>query len=428
MRVHAIVPLEALPGADAPEWESLRALNVGRIAEPVAEAIASHPRVEAVFGLECSAFRALLGNAPDIGLRHIELAPGHLPMPIAAFDRETTLPRLTRLAFATEVQPMAIPWLLTSAVGKRLTHVAFGLDQKDFAELLSVLDDFGGALQHVALLTPHGSEVVPLNLFTRARRPAAYVPWRRLVREGGAFAVRDVVHDDGAPVRVFDLLPASLENLPPPHVPRVFAPPRALPTFEAWRTPTPRPGVSPLEERAFWVIIDEARARAGGRDGEAFAVTVVDALKSRDPGEILAFSDRLDILVARAHTVELRVAVYIATGFWSDDGFLYFAHWLIAQGREAYVRVVETPDALVDVAPQDAVTPRDAMDLSFENLMYAARHAHEQRTGDELPSRPPDPSRTARMLSNTAPPPLDPANLPQRFPKIWARFRAPTSA
>jgi hypothetical protein len=418
---------DGLPESNAAAWDTIRALDVSEVSGPlvVAEAVASHPRVEAVFGLDVAAFRALLGSAPDLGLRHVELAPGILPMPIAAFDRESTLPRLTRIALAADVGPLFVPWLLTSAVGRRLTHVAFGLDRKDLSEILSVLKDFGANVQHVALLRPEGSRVVPVDMFTAVRRPSAYVPWCRLVREGDAFSVTEV-ESGGAFAPVFDALVDTEGELPPVYVPRALAPARTRPVFEPWNAPDPRPGVSPMNEETFWGLLDRARAAAHRRIDEDFARAVVADLASRDLESIVSFRDRLDLFVAKSHTLDLRIAHYLATGVWSDDGFLSFVHWLVARGREAYMRVVGEPDALADVVPDEVVTPHDACALSFESLMHSATRAYEQRTqrADEgMPARPgpsPDPARGR----NTSPPVLDAIDLQRRFPGIWTRFRS----
>ncbi len=183
---------ETLPEPEAAEWASLRALDVARVSGPVAEILASHPRIQAVFGLDCGSFSSLLVDAPDVPLRHVELRPGHLQIPIGAFDREATLPRLVRLALAMDIGPLFLPWLLTSALGKRLTHLGVGFERKHLAEIPLLLKDYGPNLQHVALLRADGSQTVALNMFTSARRPAAYVPWCRVVRHGSEFRVTEL--------------------------------------------------------------------------------------------------------------------------------------------------------------------------------------------------------------------------------------------
>jgi hypothetical protein len=180
-----------------------------------------------------------------------------------------------------------------------------------------------------------------------------------------------------------------------------------------------------MDEAAFFALIDAARKNTKGAVDDAFVRTLERALGRLRPEDIVAFDDRLAVLVARAHTVELRLAVYIATGFWSEDGFLYFAHWLVAQGREAFERVVEAPDALADVAPPSVRTARDACTLEAESVMYAAMKAYEKRTGEDLPPNPASPPATpgSGRMTNTRPPELDVEALARAYPRLWARFR-----
>ena len=57
----------------------------------------------------------------------------------------------------------------------------------------------------------------------------------------------------------------------------------------------------------------------------------------------------------------------------SDDGFIDFRAWLIAQGREVYFAALADPDSLADVVPYG--------DCCFEQLSYVGDYAYEQLTG-----------------------------------------------
>ena len=57
----------------------------------------------------------------------------------------------------------------------------------------------------------------------------------------------------------------------------------------------------------------------------------------------------------------------------SDDGFIDFRAWLIAQGREVYFAALADPDSLADVVPYG--------DCCFEQLSYVGDYACEQLTG-----------------------------------------------
>ena len=57
----------------------------------------------------------------------------------------------------------------------------------------------------------------------------------------------------------------------------------------------------------------------------------------------------------------------------SDDGFIDFRAWLIAQGRDTYLSALADPDSLAEVIPYG--------DCCFETLSYVGDYAYEQLTG-----------------------------------------------
>lgn len=57
----------------------------------------------------------------------------------------------------------------------------------------------------------------------------------------------------------------------------------------------------------------------------------------------------------------------------SDDGFMDFRAWLIAQGRDVYMNALKDPDTLADIQPYG--------DCSFERIAYVGECAYEQLTG-----------------------------------------------
>jgi len=58
----------------------------------------------------------------------------------------------------------------------------------------------------------------------------------------------------------------------------------------------------------------------------------------------------------------------------SDDGFIDFRAWLIAQGRDVYLSALADPDSLAGVIPYG--------DCCFETLSYVGDYAYEQLTGE----------------------------------------------
>ena len=57
----------------------------------------------------------------------------------------------------------------------------------------------------------------------------------------------------------------------------------------------------------------------------------------------------------------------------SDDGFIDFRAWLIAQGKEVYMNALKEPDTLADIVPYG--------NCSFERMLYVGNRAYKQLTG-----------------------------------------------
>ena len=57
----------------------------------------------------------------------------------------------------------------------------------------------------------------------------------------------------------------------------------------------------------------------------------------------------------------------------SDDGFIDFRAWLIAQGKEVYLSALKDPDTLADIEPYG--------NCCFESLSYVGDDTYRQLTG-----------------------------------------------
>ena len=73
-------------------------------------------------------------------------------------------------------------------------------------------------------------------------------------------------------------------------------------------------------------------------------------------------------------------AAYLINGGCSDDGFVYFRAWLIAQGRATYSAAVADPDTLAGAAEPG----RD--DHEFELFYALPREVYEELAGEEMPN------------------------------------------
>ncbi|MFD8019025.1 DUF4240 domain-containing protein [Streptomyces lavendulae] len=105
-----------------------------------------------------------------------------------------------------------------------------------------------------------------------------------------------------------------------------------------------------MNKQQFWQLIEAARNQASNpNDGEAVAREATSLLASRPVEEIVAAEQVLWDLMVDSYSNPLWAAAYLANGGCSDDGFDYFRGWLIAQGWEAFERVVADPDALAEL-------------------------------------------------------------------------------
>ena len=76
---------------------------------------------------------------------------------------------------------------------------------------------------------------------------------------------------------------------------------------------------------------------------EAMAYELQDRLMSMEPEQTQAFHDILHIYEELADQYGLWDAASIMVEWCSDDGFIDFRAWLIAQGREVYLAALKDP-------------------------------------------------------------------------------------
>ncbi|RAY15721.1 hypothetical protein DPM19_08035 [Actinomadura craniellae] len=138
-----------------------------------------------------------------------------------------------------------------------------------------------------------------------------------------------------------------------------------------------------MERRELWEVIEEARRRAPG-DAEAVAEEMVAILAALPRERIVAAAQPLWDLLTDAYRIDLWAAAYLINGGASDDGFVYFRGWLVAQGREAFERAVAEPDSLAGLPAVRAAAERDE-DLEAPDIVSTVWNAHLKATGEELP-------------------------------------------
>ncbi|MFB9388242.1 DUF4240 domain-containing protein [Streptomyces coeruleoprunus] len=143
-----------------------------------------------------------------------------------------------------------------------------------------------------------------------------------------------------------------------------------------------------MNEETFWALMDELSCRPGDRHERLEWLR--GELWCRPAAEGVEFQARLEAACAAVAMDALwRAVSRIEGGLCSDDGFDYFALWLVAQGQGTYKAVLANPDALADVAEVRALVgrhPRAWCDdewPEWEELDYVAQEVFDELTGQE---------------------------------------------
>ena len=137
-----------------------------------------------------------------------------------------------------------------------------------------------------------------------------------------------------------------------------------------------------MSRSQFWQLIEDAKLKSEG-DCDAQVELLEAALLELEPELIIGFDRILDDLRDAAFRWDLWGAAYLINGGCSDDCFVYFGCWLIAQGQEVYENALKDPDSLADVIEPDFA------DAECEPLLYAADNAYKQKTQQVIPREGP---------------------------------------
>ena len=147
-----------------------------------------------------------------------------------------------------------------------------------------------------------------------------------------------------------------------------------------------------MNKERFWNMIGFANERSSNRD-EMF-IRLHSLLCSLEPKEIVHWYRIYDEYLGLADKGKIvSAAVYINGGI-SDDSFIDFRAWLIAQGKKAYHNALADPDSLADTkAIQDFAAEVNSNDFQpengyvhkplFEQMSYVAAIAYEEKQGIE---------------------------------------------
>lgn len=148
-----------------------------------------------------------------------------------------------------------------------------------------------------------------------------------------------------------------------------------------------------MDKNEFWQIIDTARKAAGS--WQDMYIPLLEALSMMEPEDIIHWQQILNEYEELSMKTKLWAAASAMRGGCSDDGFDYFRGWLIAQGKDVFLKALAEPDSLADHKAVQIFarevrrleyTPLKGYknDASFEKILYIASYAYENRTGNKM--------------------------------------------
>ena len=132
------------------------------------------------------------------------------------------------------------------------------------------------------------------------------------------------------------------------------------------------PTITEITKDTFWELIAQAKEQCD-QDQDAFAQWVENRLTEMGPEQALNFDAIVHGYRDLAYKYGLWSAASILCDGCSDDGFIDFRGWLIAQGREVYMAALKDPDSLADVPAYGG--------CCFESLSYVGDSVYEKLTG-----------------------------------------------
>ncbi|MFF4198081.1 DUF4240 domain-containing protein [Nonomuraea sp. NPDC001831] len=162
----------------------------------------------------------------------------------------------------------------------------------------------------------------------------------------------------------------------------------------------------------FWDLVERSAQETATRQERVSWLE--EHLSRLSAEEIVDYEAWFTLCANRACTWDMYAACWTITGFGSSDGFEYFVDWLISLGRDAFGKVTECPDRLVELPEvqrlfelsrnfsheRTSASKDGAVHLvrltrvrrqrwpdenwpEFESFAYAACHAYERVIGQD---------------------------------------------
>jgi hypothetical protein len=155
----------------------------------------------------------------------------------------------------------------------------------------------------------------------------------------------------------------------------------------------------------FWKLIAISRQKMKSQwDQHAVLEQVLQELPAE---EIVSFGEHYYKLRSLAYRWDLWAVAYIIEGGCSDDGFMDFRAWLVAQGQEFFEASLKNPEH---------VGTRSDDGVSYEAINYVSWNAYEKKTGTKLPRI------KSTQLDEPSGTRWDEDDLPKLYPELCKRF------
>ncbi|MGP4096204.1 DUF4240 domain-containing protein [Nonomuraea sp. KM90] len=97
----------------------------------------------------------------------------------------------------------------------------------------------------------------------------------------------------------------------------------------------------------FWELVERSARETDNR--RARVAWLEDRLSGLTAEEIVDYEAWFTLCANRACSWDMYAVFWTITGFGSSDGFEYFVNWLISLGREAFEKVADCPDRILEL-------------------------------------------------------------------------------
>ncbi|TDD12452.1 DUF4240 domain-containing protein [Nonomuraea deserti] len=102
-----------------------------------------------------------------------------------------------------------------------------------------------------------------------------------------------------------------------------------------------------MDIEGFWELVERSARETDNR--RARVAWLEDQLSGLTAEEIVDYDAWFTLCANRACSWDMYAVFWTITGFGSSDGFEYFVNWLISLGREAFEKVADCPDRILEL-------------------------------------------------------------------------------